>query len=91
MIKVMNSAADRSDVVPEPVDVCVVGGGQSGLAVAYHLRRANRRRRSPMSVVVVDDRERAGGAWQDGWASLRLFSPAAFSSLVKSGDVVYDG
>jgi len=65
----------------ERPDVCIVGGGQSGLSVAYHLRRADRRRTTPLSVVVVDDRPRGGGAWQDGWSSLRLFSPAGYSSL----------
>lgn len=67
------------------VDVLVVGGGQSGLAVAYHLHRAARRRerdgRAPLRFVVLDRRDEPGGAWQDGWPSLELFSPAAHSSL----------
>lgn len=66
-------------------DVCVVGGGQSALAVGYHLRRLERDRSrrglAPLSVVLLDDRSRPGGAWLDGWPSLRLFSPAGFSSL----------
>jgi putative flavoprotein involved in K+ transport len=67
---------------PRSVDVCVVGGGQAGLAVGYHLHRLHRAgdRRAP-SYVVLDDRERPGGAWQDGWDSLELFSPASYSSL----------
>ena len=69
--------------LPEAVDVCVVGGGQSALALGYYLRRAERRRaeRRPLSVVILDRRDRPGGAWLDAWPSLRLFSPAGYSSL----------
>jgi putative flavoprotein involved in K+ transport len=56
-------------------DVVVVGGGQSGLAVGYHLRRLG------VEFVVLDAQPAPGGAWQGVWASLRLFSPAAYSSL----------
>lgn len=57
------------------VDVVVIGGGQAGLAIGYYLRRAG------LSFVVLDDRESPGGAWQNTWPSLRLFSPAQYSSL----------
>ena len=56
-------------------DVILIGGGQSALATAYFLRRTNR------SFLILDDQERAGGAWLHSWASLRLFSPAAWSSI----------
>ncbi|MFD7121860.1 ArsO family NAD(P)H-dependent flavin-containing monooxygenase [Streptomyces sp. NPDC059922] len=56
-------------------DVVVIGGGQAGLAAGYHLRRLG------LDFVVLDARSRAGGAWQHAWDSLRLFSPAAYSSL----------
>ena len=71
-----------SGSLPEAVDVCVVGGGQSALALAFHLRRAERRRTgTPLTVVLLDARAQPGGAWQDAWPSLRLFSPAGYSSL----------
>jgi len=57
------------------VDVVVIGGGQAGLAVGYYLRRTD------LSFVLLDDQEGPGGAWRHGWASLRLFSPAQWSSL----------
>ncbi|MHA5053735.1 ArsO family NAD(P)H-dependent flavin-containing monooxygenase [Streptomyces sp. SD15] len=55
--------------------VVVIGGGQSGLAAGYHLRRLG------IDFVILDAQAAAGGAWQHTWDSLHLFSPAAFSSL----------
>lgn len=55
--------------------VVVIGGGQSGLAAGYHLRRLR------LDFVILDAQAAAGGAWQHTWDSLHLFSPAAFSSL----------
>ncbi|MEV0934996.1 ArsO family NAD(P)H-dependent flavin-containing monooxygenase [Streptomyces phaeochromogenes] len=55
--------------------VVIVGGGQSGLAAGYHLRRLG------VDFVILDAQSTPGGAWQHTWDSLHLFSPAAFSSL----------
>ena len=56
-------------------DVIVIGGGQSGLAMGYYLRR------SGQSYIILDNQNEAGGAWLHTWRSLRLFSPAQWSSL----------
>ncbi len=56
-------------------DVIVIGGGQSGLATGYYLRRTK------LNYLILDDREESGGAWQSTWDSLTLFSPAEHSSL----------
>ncbi len=56
-------------------DVVVIGGGQAGLAAGYHLRRRN------LDFTILDAQDAPGGAWRHMWDSLRLFSPAAFSSL----------
>jgi len=56
-------------------DVIVIGGGQSALACAYYLRRAQ------LDFLIVDKQDEPGGAWLDGWDSLTLFSPAEHSSL----------
>lgn len=53
----------------------VIGGGQAGLAAGYHLRRLG------LDFVILDAQTEPGGAWQHAWDSLRLFSPAAYSSL----------
>jgi putative flavoprotein involved in K+ transport len=57
------------------VQVLVVGAGQAGLAAGYYLRRAG------LDFAVLDACDAPGGAWQHCWESLRLFSPAAYSSL----------
>ena len=57
------------------MDVLIIGAGQSGLAVAFYLRRTK------LSFRLLDRQEAPGGAWQHTWNSLRLFSPARFSSL----------
>lgn len=56
-------------------DVVVIGAGQAGLATGFYLRRTG------LSFVLLDAEEGPGGAWRHGWASLRLFSPARWSSL----------
>lgn len=56
-------------------DVIVIGGGQAGLAVGYYLRRAK------LDFIILDNQPQSGGAWQNFWPSLRLFSPASVSSL----------
>lgn len=56
-------------------DVIIIGGGQSGLAAAYFLRR------SGLTYIILDNQTTCGGAWQHGWDSLTLFSPSEYSSL----------
>ena len=56
-------------------DVIVIGGGQAALAVAYYLRRTGLR------FALLDDQDAPGGSWLRAWPSLRLFSPAQWSSL----------
>jgi putative flavoprotein involved in K+ transport len=56
-------------------DVVVIGGGQAGLATGWYLRR------TPLRWTILDAQDEPGGAWLHTWRSLRLFSPARFSSL----------
>jgi putative flavoprotein involved in K+ transport len=60
---------------PEYIETIVVGGGQAGLAVGYHLRRQQ------LPFAILDASQRVGDAWRTRWDSLRLFSPAAFNGL----------
>ena len=57
------------------VDTLVIGAGQAGLAAGYQLQRAGR------SFTILDAAAQAGGSWPHYYNSLRLFSPARFSSL----------
>src|SRR5262245_21182597 len=60
---------------PEPaLDVIVIGGGQAGLSVGYHLKRRGLR------FLILDAGERVGDAWRKRWDSLRLFTPAWLDS-----------
>jgi putative flavoprotein involved in K+ transport len=58
-----------------PAPVVVVGGGQSGLAAARALRELG------MPTVILEASERPAGSWPRYYDSLRLFSPAAYSSM----------
>lgn len=59
----------------EKKDLIIIGGGQSALACGYYLRRTD------VEYVMLDAATDCGGAWQDTWDSLTLFSPAQHSSL----------
>ena len=54
------------------VNTVVIGGGQAGLSVGYHLAR----QRVPF--VILDGSARIGDTWRHRWDSLRLFTPARF-------------
>ncbi|MDO5634654.1 MAG: NAD(P)-binding domain-containing protein [Micrococcus sp.] len=81
------AARAAADSARAAVDVAIVGGGQSGLAAGYFLARWARdvrtgRRAGPAPrFMILDEQPAPGGAWRHGWDSLRLFSPAAHSSL----------
>src|SRR5829696_1737036 len=59
----------------ERVPIVVIGGGQAGLAMGYHLQGAEQR------FVILDAHPRTGDSWRRRWASLRLFSPPRYASL----------
>ena len=63
------------NITNEPVDVIVIGAGQAGLACSWHLRQQN------LKFLILDAEQRPGGHWRNYYDSLRLFSPAAYSSL----------
>lgn len=59
----------------ERVQTVVIGGGQAGLSVGYHLARRG------LPFVILDAQARVGDSWRRRWDSLRLFSPARFNGL----------
>ena len=56
-------------------DAVVIGGGQAGFAAGYHLRQAGLR------FVILEAEADAAGSWPRYYDSLKLFSPARYSSL----------
>src|SRR5438132_372448 len=60
---------------PERVQTVVVGGGQAGLSVGYHLARRG------LPFVILEANQRVGESWRNRWDSLRLFNPARFDGL----------
>lgn len=62
-------------IINEPLDVIVIGAGQAGLACGWHLRQQN------LSFLILEAESQPGGNWRNYYDNLRLFSPAAYSSL----------
>lgn len=76
----MNRQHDPRDgtgpgIPAESFDTVIVGGGQAGLSVGYHLARLGR------SFVILDEHERVGDCWRERYDSLRLYSPARYDGL----------
>jgi putative flavoprotein involved in K+ transport len=65
---------NRSDG-PERVDTIVIGGGQAGLAMGYHLAKQH------FKFVILDANNHVGDSWRKRWDSLRLLAPARYSGL----------
>lgn len=59
----------------ERFDALVIGGGQAGLAVGYHLAKQGR------SFAILDAGARVGDAWRMRWEGLRLFTPGRLNGL----------
>jgi putative flavoprotein involved in K+ transport len=60
---------------PERIATVVIGGGQAGLAVGYHLARRE------LPFVILDASARIGDSWRRRWDSLRLFTEARLCAL----------
>ena len=56
-------------------EVAVIGAGQAGLALGYHLSRQDRR------FVILDRGDAVGSAWRNRWDSLTLFTSRRYDSL----------
>jgi putative flavoprotein involved in K+ transport len=60
---------------PERYETVIIGGGQAGLAVGYHLARRGQR------FVILESHDRIGDSWRHRWDGLRLFTPARYDGL----------
>lgn len=59
----------------QSTDTLVIGGGQAGLSVSYHLRK------NSVEHIVLDAAPHIGDAWRQRWDSLRLFTPGRYDGL----------
>lgn len=59
----------------EKFKVIVIGAGQAGLSVGYFLSKHK------IPFIILDANKRIGDTWRKRWDSLKLFTPAKFSSL----------
>jgi putative flavoprotein involved in K+ transport len=59
----------------ERQETIVIGGGQAGLAMGYHLARLG------LPFVILDGNARVGDSWRARWESMRLFTPARRDGL----------
>jgi putative flavoprotein involved in K+ transport len=57
------------------LDVLIIGGGQAGLAMGYHLKE------TPFSFRIAERHARVGDSWRNRYASLVLFTPRSYSAL----------
>ncbi len=59
----------------ERVETVIIGGGQAGLSVGYHLAQRG------LPFVILEANQRIGDSWRQRWDSLRLFTPARFDGI----------
>ena len=71
----LKSVTDDPALGSEYFETVIIGGGQAGLSVGYHLKKQGR------PFVILDANERIGDAWRKRWDSLRLFTPARYDGL----------
>jgi putative flavoprotein involved in K+ transport len=60
-------------------EVVVVGGGQAGLAIGYHLARQGR------DFTILEAASEPAAAWRERWDSLKLFTSARYDGLPGMG------
>jgi putative flavoprotein involved in K+ transport len=72
--------APQDEVTRDPaddrlLDVVVIGGSQSGLAMAWHLQRQG------LDFAVLEAGPELGHTWRSRWDSLKLFTPSQYDAL----------
>ena len=71
----MQEEMDQNASPNRLLDAVVLGGGQAGLAIAWHLKHQGLR------FVVLEAGSDLGHTWRDRWDSLKLFTPAQYDGL----------
>jgi putative flavoprotein involved in K+ transport len=63
------------DGATERFETVIIGAGQAGLSLGYHLAKRGQ------SFVILEAGTRVGDVWRDRFDSLRLYSPARYDGL----------
>jgi len=67
--------ADSAVGAQEHFPVVVIGGGQAGLSIGFHLKRQGR------NFVILEKTGAVAAAWRNRWGSLVLFTPRLYDAL----------
>jgi putative flavoprotein involved in K+ transport len=71
----VEKSGKRAAAGRECFETVIIGGGQAGLSVGYHLTKRD------LPFVILEANERIGDSWRKRWDSLRLFTPARYDGL----------
>jgi putative flavoprotein involved in K+ transport len=74
----MSVQSDLQPITPSTVEhqeTIVIGGGQAGLSMGYHLSQLG------LPFTILDANVRVGDSWRSRWQSMRLFTPARRDGL----------
>jgi putative flavoprotein involved in K+ transport len=71
----VRQVTNDNPVATEGVDVLVIGGGQAGLAMSYHLAQRG------LSFVIAEANPEVGHMWRSRWQSLKLFTAGQYNNL----------
>jgi putative flavoprotein involved in K+ transport len=69
------STPSANGTVSDQLEVAVIGGGQAGLAIGYFLTQQGR------NFAILEAADQPADAWRTRWDSIKLFTPARYSSL----------
>jgi putative flavoprotein involved in K+ transport len=73
-LKVDSSQLPAANIV-ERIKTVVIGAGQAGLSIGYHLAKHS----IPFTILNAD--RQIGDSWRNRWDSLRLFTPARYDGF----------
>ena len=65
----------ENKIATEYYKVIIIGGGQAGLSMGYHLSQKG------ISFLILEANKKVGDTWRKRWDTLHLFTPAQYDGL----------
>jgi putative flavoprotein involved in K+ transport len=65
----------ENNIAAEYYKVIIIGAGQAGLSMGYHLSQKG------ISFLILEANKKVGDSWRKRWDSLHLFTPAQYDGL----------